>query len=104
VLVPNAPTDGTVIGRCGHTFDMSEACSDDIESAQPSASTSEQRDGIPIGSRQQSELSGLERLPAAAGTMLACHRKIDLAAVTITEPQNRIATLFRQDEQAVKPR
>ena len=48
VLLPNTPMDDTAIGRCEHMLDMSEACSDDIESAQPPVGTRELPDGIPI--------------------------------------------------------
>jgi putative redox protein len=48
VLLPNTPMDDTVIGRCEHMHDMSEACSDGIENARPPVGTSELLDGIPI--------------------------------------------------------
>jgi len=48
VLLPNTPMDDTPVGRCEHMHDMSEACGDDSESAQPAVGTSELFDGIPI--------------------------------------------------------
>jgi putative redox protein len=48
VLLPNTPMDDTSIGRCEHMHDMSEACSDGIESAEPPVRTTELRDGIPM--------------------------------------------------------
>jgi putative redox protein len=48
VLLPNTPMDDTAIGRCEHMLDMSEACSDDIESTQAPVGTRELPDGIPV--------------------------------------------------------
>jgi putative redox protein len=48
VLLPSTPMGDTAIGRCEHMHDMSEACGDDIESAQPPVGTSNPLDGTPI--------------------------------------------------------
>ena len=48
VLLPNTPMDDPAIGSCEHMLNMSEACSDDIESTQAPVGTTEQPNGIPV--------------------------------------------------------